>query len=92
MKWGGWNDCPSAEYHVAALKAWHDRYGAELVGLSGDVMNLHVTRRPGSREAALDLAREQYLYCADIVDQGVETLSALAATLMANSWWYFWWD
>lgn len=92
LKWGGWNDNPSAEYHVAALKAWHEHYGAELVGLNSDTMNLRVARRPASREDALDLAREQYLYCADIVDQGVETLSALAATLEANDWWFFWWD
>jgi hypothetical protein len=92
LKWGGWNDNPSAEYHVAALKAWHARYGAELIGLSGDTMNLRVAHRPASREEALDLAREQYLYCTDIVDQGVETLSALAATLMGNDWWFFWWD
>jgi hypothetical protein len=92
LKWGGWNDNPSAEYHVAALKAWHERYGAELVGLNGDTMNLRVAHRPATREEALDLAREQYLYCADIVDQGVGTLSALAATLMENDWWFFWWD
>ena len=92
LRWGNWNANPSAEYHVAALKSWHERYGAELVGLSHDVMNLRVTRRPGTREEALALAREQYLYCNDIVDQGVGTLSALAATLMAGDWWYFWWD
>jgi hypothetical protein len=38
------------------------------------------------------LAREQYLYCGDIVDQGTGTLSRLATALMADDWWYFWWD
>jgi len=65
---------------------------AELVGLSHDVMNVRVQRRPRTREAALELAREQYVYCSDIVDQGVQTLSALAAVLMESDWWYFWWD
>jgi len=90
--WGGWNECPAPEYHVAALRSWRDRFDAELVGLTFDVMNVRVGRRPDSRGDALALAREQYLYCNDIVDQGVETLSALAAYLMADEWWYFWWD
>jgi hypothetical protein len=92
LRWGGWNENPHAEYHVAALRSWHERFGAELVGASHDVINLHVATRPATREAALTLAREQYLYCADVVDQGTETLSALAAALMDDDWWYFWWD
>jgi Domain of unknown function (DUF4253) len=89
---GNWNGCPAPEYHVAALRSWRDRFGAELIGLSHDVMNIRVKERPKTRDAALDLAREQYAYCSDIVDQGVETLSALAAVLMQSDWWYFWWD
>lgn len=92
LRWGGWNDCPGPEYHIAALRSWHERFGAELVGITGDVINLRVARRPATREAALDLAREQYLYCEDIVDQGTETLAPLAATLMQEDWWFFWWD
>jgi hypothetical protein len=92
LNWGNWNACPAPEYHVAALRSWRDRFGAELIGLSHDVMNIRVKRRPETREGALDLAREHYAYCSDIVDQGVETLSALAAVLMQSDWWYFWWD
>jgi hypothetical protein len=92
LRWGGWNDCPEPEIHVAALRSWRDRFGAELVGLGPDVMNLRVGRRPETRTHALELAREQYLYCGDIVDQGTGTLSRLATALMADDWWYFWWD
>jgi hypothetical protein len=92
LRWGNWNDNPAAEYHVAALKNWNERFGAELVGCSHDVVNLHVATRPATREAALELAREQYLYCSDLIDQGTETLAALAGALMADDWWYFWWD
>lgn len=92
LRWGGWNDCPAPEYHIAALRRWRDLYGAELVGMSADTINVRVARRPGTREEALALAREQYIYCEDIVDQGIGTYSALAADLMANDWWYFWWD
>jgi Domain of unknown function (DUF4253) len=92
LNWGNWNECPPPEIHVTALRKWHDDFGAELVGISGDMMNIRVTKRPADRKAALSLAREQYDYCSDIVDQGVETLSNLAAGLMSSDWWYFWWD
>jgi len=92
LRWGGWNACPAPEYQVAALRSWHERYGAELIGISRDVINLRVARRPATRDAALALAREQYLYCEDIVDQGVEALAPLAAMLMQEDWWFFWWD
>jgi hypothetical protein len=92
LHWGYWNGCPAPEYHIAALRSWRERFGAEIVGLSHDVMNIRVQSRPPTREAALELAREQYVYCRDIVEQGVQTLSALAAVLMDSNWWYFWWD
>ena len=40
LRYGGWNACPKSEYHVAALRSWRDRYGAELIGLSFDRMDL----------------------------------------------------
>lgn len=92
LRWGNWNEVPPAEYHVAALRSWRERYGAELVVLTGDVMELRVQRRPSTRDEALELAREHYAFCADIVDQGTEDLATLAAVLMVSDWWYFWWD
>lgn len=92
LHWGRWNACPAAEYHVAAMRVWRDLYGAELVGMSSDRINLRVARKPQTREEALALARSQYIYCPDIIDQGVGTYSALAADLMADEWWGFWWD
>lgn len=92
LYWGGVNDCPAPEYQVAALRHWRDRYGAELVGLDVDTLNLRVARKPTTRDEAIELARVQYAYCNDIVDQGFESLRALAADLMANDWWFFWWD
>ncbi len=92
LRWGGWNECPSPEVQVAALRSWRERYGVELIGIGADVLNLRAKRRPQTREEALALAREQCLYCSDIVFQGTDTLSNLAATLMADDWWYFWWD
>lgn len=87
LNWGGWNACPPPEYHVAALRAWSARYGAELVGMSGYALDLAVATRPLSRDEALTLAREQALYCS-----GDQTLRARALDLMSDDWWSFWWD
>lgn len=90
-RFGGWNACPWPHEHVAAFRHWTERYGLRLVGMSHDTLYLRATRKPKTREEALELAREQYDYCPDLVDQGVP-LRELAAGLMANDWWFFWWD
>lgn len=90
--WGGWNANPAPAEHVAALRSWKERYGAELVSLRKDVMELRVKQRPNTVEEAMALAKEHYYYCSDIVEQGVGTLSALADILLKSDWWYFWWD
>jgi len=89
LHWGNWNACPAPEYHVAALRHWRDHYGAELVGLEMDTLNLRVARKPATRGEAIELARLQYAYCNNIVDQGTNSLSVLAAELMAHDWWFF---
>jgi hypothetical protein len=92
LQFGGWNDCPSPEEHVAMLRRWSERYGLEIYAITGDVMECELTRLPVDRKAALNLAREQYLYCSDIVDQGVGNIATLAAILGCSTHWYFWWD
>lgn len=89
---GGWNECPLPEWHIAAFRYWRDKWGARLIGLGPDTLDLRVEVRPETRETALELAREQYDYCADIVDQGVGEIAMLARMLMETEWWYFWWD
>jgi hypothetical protein len=32
------------------------------------------------------------MYCEDIVIQGTQTVENLAAGLLGNNLWYFWWD
>ncbi len=42
--------------------------------------------------AALGLAREQFLFCSDIVHQGTERLEVLPTALLDADTWFFWWD
>lgn len=89
---GGWNACPNPEDQVAIQRAWHSRYGAELVAMSSDTLEFTVSRPPVDEEAALSLAQEQYLFCDDIVEQGVLSIDNLRQALQNAPFWYFWWD
>lgn len=92
LRIGGWNECPNAEEHAALFKYWGEKYGATAACTTTDVIEMNVSRPPTTREDALELAKEQYLYCADIVNQGTETIEALAAALIDAPVWFFWWD
>jgi hypothetical protein len=92
LKYGGWNECPDPEVQCAFHRQWQERYGAEITGMSGDVVECVVRKPPTDRKAAITLAWEQYWYCADIVEQGCGSVSNLAATLLNSPYWYFWWD
>jgi hypothetical protein len=89
---GGWNECPNAEEHAAIFKYWGEKYGATVACITSDVIEMTVARPPATKEEALALAREQYIYCPDIVDQGTESVAALAAGLLNSRVWFFWWD
>jgi hypothetical protein len=94
LRFGAFETCPSPGENVVLLKYWHDLYGAEVVGLAGDVLELQVTRPPRDRDQALALARQQFLYCRDIVTRellGVQTIQRLAARLLNGGIWFFMW-
>lgn len=92
FKYGDWNECPKPEVHCALWRYWYKKFGAEIVGISHDVIEAKVSNPPKTKDEAMELAWAQYLYCNDIVDQGVETVANLAAILMGHENWYFWWD
>jgi hypothetical protein len=92
LNFGGFNDCPHPDCQGPALRYWEEKYGATLICMRSDVLELTVERPPTTRKAALELAREQFLHCRDIVEQGTETLERLAAELLNDTTWFFWWD
>jgi hypothetical protein len=92
LKFGGWNACPDPAQQAAVLRYWNERHGMEVYSISSDVMECAVARPPRTREEALALAREQFLFCGDIVFQGTETLALLAAGILDAEAWFFWWD
>lgn len=92
LRVGNWNACPPAEYHVAALRNWHERYGAELIGIGPDTMTLRAARLPETKKDARALTAEMLDLCSDIVDLSPGSLSQHAEALMKDKWWFFWWD
>lgn len=92
LRYGGWNDCPLPAEHSSIHLSWHRRYGAEITCLSGDVIECFVPHPPATQQEARKLALEHFAYCSDIVYQGCDRLEVLAANLLRNRIWYFWWD
>lgn len=92
LRFGDFNSCPSPAEHASVLKRWEEQFGTRVVSMTHDTIELRVANPPNTREDALALAYEQFAYCSDIVDQGMDTLDALAATLLNGTIWFFWWD
>lgn len=82
----------SGDEHLAVLRHWHDRFGAELVVLGFDTVELAVARPPTDPSIALDVAHDQYAYCPDVIDQGFESMAALVKQQVTRRSWFFWWD
>ena len=91
LPFGGWNECPANEEHMAVAKYWFEKYGAVPALMTHDVLEYSLPA-PVSQERAMEVAWEQFTYCSDIVEQGVGTVGALADGLAKSSCWYFWWD
>lgn len=92
LRFGGWNACPFPCEHAAVARYWRSRYGARIAVLTSDVIEFTVERPPSTDAEALELAWQQYIYCSDIVDQGVGSVATLAKALRSSTHWYFWWD
>ena len=92
MPMGGFNDCPLPENQAAVFRYWFEKYGAVPATVTYDIWEMALTNPPTTEEEAEALAKEQYAFCPDIVDQGMETIRALASGLIGACTWFFWWD
>ncbi len=88
LAFGGYNACPPPEDHIAAMRSWRDRYGAELVTMSADTLEFRVARPPSTGAEAMALAEEHYAYCGG----DAESIGQMATDLQNSEWWFFWWD
>ena len=88
---GGWNACPLPEEHIMISRYWYQKFGAVPAALSHDILEF-VAQPLRDKSAAVGLALEQYAFCPDIIDQGMQMVGILANSLTKSSVWSFWWD
>jgi len=92
LDFGGWNSCPNQEVHCAVLKHWSESFGAELVMMESDTLQLLVSRPPATREEAWQLALDQNTYAEFEQLGALAMVSTLASALLNSENWFFWWD
>ena len=90
--WGAANVDVAPSDHVAVLRSWDHRFGAELVALTYDTVELAVRRPPTAPADVLALARELDAYCPDAVAQDFGSLEALCLEMVVRRSWRLWWD
>jgi hypothetical protein len=92
----GWQG--AANYHGTAalltvvLRSWEDRFGATVMHIGFDTVDLLVERPALSQQAALAVAAEHFAFCMDNIYQGAGSISEYARELTGASRWSFWWD
>jgi hypothetical protein len=74
---------------IAKLKEWAPLYDLRIVGAGVDWVQADIGRPPRDVTA---FAKEVYLFCPDIVDQGSTTIAALADDIRDSKTLFLWWD
>ncbi len=92
LKFGNWSYCPAPEEHASVFKRWGEQFGAEIVWVEFDTLEVMVWQPPQDKETAIRLAEEQFSYCPLVVYQGPGTIEALAGELLNSKVWSFWWE
>ncbi|GAA3834440.1 DUF4253 domain-containing protein [Sphaerisporangium flaviroseum] len=77
---------------AAVVRSWEDRFGARLVGLGFNTLDLSVAAPPVTSQHALHVAAEHWTFCPDAIVQGAGSLLDYAEQLRGKYTWSFWWD
>lgn len=91
IPFGGWNDCPTNEEIMYISKYWFEKYGAEPAVISSDTLEF-LSKPVENPNEAHKLANEMFIFCMDIVFQGVGYIGILEKMVKTSTTWYFWWD
>jgi Domain of unknown function (DUF4253) len=77
---------------TAVLRSREERFGATLMHVGFDTLDLLVRRPVTSVQAALAVAAEHFAFCSDNVYQGTGSIRECAEEPPGATRWSFWWD
>lgn len=90
--WSGPANYADTDQIAAVVADWEHRFGARVVTVGFDTLELSVAAPPVTIEHARSVAVEQFAFCPDLVWQGTGKLEKLAEQLVGAVNWSFWWD
>jgi hypothetical protein len=74
---------------IAHFRGWEKQFRFHITGVGFDFIEAEFIDAPKDFSA---LAQEIYAVCPDVVDQGTDTVGALAAEMRRTNSMFFWWD
>jgi Domain of unknown function (DUF4253) len=77
---------------AAVLRSWEDRFGARLLRVGFDKIQLLAERPPRTVRAAYNLAAEHRALCDECGGNGLKYVPDIAEYLLTTPIWTFWWD
>jgi hypothetical protein len=77
---------------AAVVRSWEERFGARVVGLGFNTLDLSIAAPPATLDHALQVAAEHWTFCPDSLLQGPGTLVDYAREIVGQNAWSFWWD
>ena len=89
MGTNGWNYDLSPDDVIARLQQWDAAFGLDMQGVGFDWLEATFFRKPTDMAA---FAEQVYEFCPDVVDQGTDTVEALAEEMRRTNTLYLWWD
>lgn len=76
----------------AMLRSWEDRFGARVLRLGPDRLDLSVSAPPHEARHAAAVAAEHWTFCPDRVLQETGRLADYAHEIRGRRTWSFWWE
>lgn len=77
--------------HVAFFRYWFERHHAIVTPVADKVIELQLETPPTTLQDSHKIAFEHFVYCPDILYEGIGTVGNLAGELLNGRLWWFWW-
>lgn len=92
----GWSGAANHVSRTAGLSAmarsWEERFGARLLRLGPDRLDLSVAAPPQNPDHAAAVAAEHWTFAPDRILQETGTIEAYAQEIRGRRTWSFWWE